>query len=325
MPQPSTNLAGCQIPIDPARSAGGWLDPLPHIIPAGGISLLAGAPNVGKTALVASLLRDLRDGRLIFGHQPNPVSAIALISADRGWLRGAGEWFRRVGYGDILHYAMVDDPAFDPRSLRRKFERTLRLMEMVDKLKLPAHALLSVDPMGLFLGGNLNDYDTCAVACHEIRTMLRDRVLSLLGLAHSIKLRADKRDRYLRLQDQILGSTALFGFGDTQMYLASPEEIAKPYYVFLWHPHGAKPESFQLDRDEQGLFVAYDGADQGNCTRILALFPDDDAEITLAALVELAEAIPLSRATVKRVLETLMERQRIVRVKHGSYRRIVVH
>lgn len=319
---------GCQTPADPSDlrlDINRVLDPLPRIIPAGGISLLAGAPNVGKTALLATLLRQLRDGKLVFGHQPNPVTAIGLITADRGWLRGAGEWFKRIGYGDILHYSMVDDAEFDPRSLRRRFERTQRLADFTDRLKLPAGALLCVDPVSLFLGGNLNDYDGCAIACHEIRAMLRDRALTMMGTAHSAKLRADKRDRYLRLQDQILGSTAIFGFSDTQMYLASPEEINKPYYAFLWHPHAAPCETFRLERDEQGLFVPYAGADQGNCARLLALLPEDGAEQPLPALLELAEALPLSRATVYRVLETLIERERVVKVRVGVYRRLVIH
>ena len=44
-----------------------------------------------------------------------------------------------------------------------------------------------------------------------------------------------------------------------------------------------------------------------------------------ASLRELAEAIPLSRATLFRVLETLIERERIVKVKHGVYKRVVLH
>jgi hypothetical protein len=209
--------------------------------------------------------------------------------------------------------------------LRRKFERVQRLMEMADKLQLPAGSLLLVDPIGLFLGGNLNDYDSCAVACHEIRAMLRDRELTILATAHSAKLKADKRERYLRLQDQLLGSTAIAGFADTQMYLASPEEIGKPYYAFLWHPHTAPPETFKLERDEQGLFVPYSGADEGNCTRVLQFFPEDGADVPLASLVELAEAIPLSRASLYRVLETLIERERIKKVRYGVYARVVLH
>jgi hypothetical protein len=301
------------------------IDPIPRIIPAGGISLLAGGPNVGKTALLAGMMHALKHGLPIFGHQPNPVEAIGIVAADRSWSRGAGEWFHRAGYPDIRHYAMVDDRHFDPKTLRRKFERTARLMEMADRLALPKHSLLLVDPIGLFLGGNLNDYDSCAVACHEIRAMLRDRTWTILATAHSAKLKADKRERYLRLQDQLLGSTAIAGFADTQMYLASPEEIAKPYYAFLWHPHTSPAETFYLERDEQGLFVPYSGADQGNCTRVLALFPEDGSEIELAALRELAGGIPVSKTTLYRVLETLLERDRIVKVRHGVYARVILH
>lgn len=300
------------------------LDPIPTILPYGGISLLAGGPNVGKTALLATLLRNLRDGRPVFGHQPSPLPGLGIIAVDRSWARGAGVWFERVGFGDITHYAMVDDRAFDPRGLRRKFERTLRLMEMIDTLQLPPGSLVIVDPIGLFLGGNLLDYDSCAVACLELRAMIRDRCLTLLATAHSAKLKADRDQRYLRLQDQLLGSTAIAGFSDTQLYLASPEEIGKPFYALLWHPHAAPPETFKLERDEQGLFVPYSGADEGNCTRVLQLFPDNGDEVSLASLRELAEAIPLSRASLFRVLETLVERERIVKVRHGVYRRVVL-
>src|SRR5262245_46438530 len=236
------------------------LDPLPNIIPAHGISLLAGAPNVGKTALLASLALAFRDGRPIFGHQPSHIPAIGVINADRSWARGAGVWFRRAGFPDVRYYSMADDPHFDPRTLRRRFERSQRLIDFTDKLQLPAGSLLIADPVSLFLGGNLLDYDACAVACHEIRHALTLRQLTLIAAAHAAKLKADRRERYLRLQDQILGSTALFGFTDTQMYLASPEETGKPYFTFVWHSHLAPPEFFSLERDEQGLFVPYSGA-----------------------------------------------------------------
>lgn len=299
------------------------LDPIPRIIPTGGISLLAGGPNVGKTALLAGILRQLRDGHPVFGHQPNPIPAIGVVAVDRRWATGAGMWFERAGYPDVLRYALLDDKTFDPRSLRRKFERTQRLLEMVDKLKLPPGGLVVPDPIGLFLGGNLNDYDSCGVACLEIRTGLRDRGLTMWATAHSAKLKADKHERYLRVQDQLLGSTAIAGFADTQMYLASPEEISQPYYAFLWHPHGAPPETFKLERDEQGLFVPYRGTDQGNCTRVLAYLPDDGSELAGAAWYERAAEIPISLATFKRVVEVLQERGRVRRTRRGVYCRVL--
>lgn len=310
MTQSDSNTLACQ------------LDPLPNIIPAYGISLLAGAPNAGKTALLASLACQFRDALPIFGHQPLVLPAIGVVNADRSWARGAGVWFARAGFADVRYYSMADDPSFDPRSLRRRYERTQRLTEFIDRLQLPPESLLFVDPIGLFLGGNLLDYDSCAVACHEIRAALAVRKLTLIASAHSSKLKADKRDRYTKLTDQILGSTAIYGFSDTQMFLASPEETGKPYFTFLWHSHLAPPELFELMRDERGLFVPYDAADQGNCGRVLMLFPQDGSEISLRALRTAAEAIPVSRPTLHRVLQVLLDRQRIVKLRHGVYCRV---
>src|SRR5215831_4712701 len=95
-------------------------DPLHGIIPANGITLFAGAPNVGKTALLTWMARCFRDGTPIFGHTPTRIPAIGFINADRGWTRGAGEWFKRVGFEDVRYYSMADDRTFNPRSLRKK-------------------------------------------------------------------------------------------------------------------------------------------------------------------------------------------------------------
>lgn len=301
------------------------LDPIPDILPFGGISLVAGAAGAGKTALLATMMRDFRDNRPIFGHQPSLLTGLGVVSADRGWERGAGFWFKRAGFGDIRHYCMTDDRTFDPRSLRKKFDRTNRLIEFIDKLKLPPGSLVLVDPIGMFLGGNLCDYDSCAIACCELRAMLRDRGLTLLGSAHTAKMKADKKERYLRLQDAILGSAALFGFGDTQMYLACPDELNKPHYSFLWHSHQAPVEVFNLERDDQGLFHPYTGADRGNCARVLALVPENGAEVTLGTVVELAEAYPLTRRTVQRILLQLVDEGAIEKVRYGAYKRVLKH
>ena len=309
----------CQVPSPIAT-----LDVIPYLLPGAGISILAGAPNIGKTALLSTLLRDLRDGRPIFGHQPRALPGIGVINADRGWTMGAGLWLARAGFPDIKHYSLADDPEFNPKRLRKKHERTDLLANFADRLELPPGSVLDVDPVSLFLGGNLLDYDACMVACHEIRAYLRLRQYTMIATAHAAKLKADKRERYMRMQDQVLGSTAITGFTDSALYLASPQETGKEYYLLVWHPHGAKEETFCLDRDEQGLFVPYTGADTATQTRVLALFPEDGAEVALQALVEAAESIPLSRATVKRALEGLIERGRVVHVRHGTYQRVTL-
>jgi GTPase SAR1 family protein len=306
------------VPPPPSRH------PIPGYIHAYTINLLAGASGVGKSALLASLMAvKFRDALPIFGHPTTKLPAIGVINADRDWESGAGEWFRRAGFSDIRYYSMADDPTFDPRRLRRKFDRPQLLIEFIGKLQLPKDSLVFVDPISLFLGGNLLDYDTCACACHEIRKFLKDAKITSIDTAHSSKLKADQKDRYARLQDRILGSTALLGYSDTQMYLAAPEETGEPFYTFLLHSHLAPAEFHQLARDEQGLFVPYATSDEGNCTRVLLLFPDDGTHVAFADLAKLANALPLSIATLKRVIDVLITRHRVTRVKHGVYQRVV--
>jgi len=317
MTESLTTPNSCQVGANP--------DPLPNIIPYGGITLLAGAPNAGKTALIASLARRFRDSTPIYGHQPSALTDIGIVVADRGWDRGAGVWFERAGYPNIAHYSMADDASFDPRSLRRKFERTARLAEFVDKLKLAPGGLLFVDPLGIFLGGDLLNYDSCAVACYEIRVMLRNRGLTLIGAAHSGKLRAEARERYARVQDMILGSTALLGFSDTQCYLAGPEQTGtKGEYCFMWNSHLAAPEFIELVRDERGLFVVAPDVSLANAGRVLALFPEDGTSLTFRMVVQLALKIPLTQRTVQRTLDKLISMGQIVKVRRGVYARALV-
>lgn len=307
------------------------LSPLPLILPAGGISLLAGSPGVGKTALLATFLRDLLKGLPVFGRQPTRIPGLGVINTDRGWAEGAGLWFARAGFPDVAYYSLADDATLPIKRLRKKWERLDLLFEAIDRLALPWGSVIVVDPVALFLGGNLIDYDTCAVACYEIRRMLRIRGLTMIATAHAKKLAANKKDRYLRLQDQILGSTALFGFTDTQMYLAAPDELQEDYYVFLWQPHMLPAESFMLKRDDQGLFMPY--ADAIGATReskrsaqdesILQLLPADGAILALGAILEaaMAQGIPLSRRTIIRILERLMKAGLIDHAGYGCYRR----
>jgi len=320
--QPASPAASPATPT-PAAAPSTPADLLPNIISHGSISLLSGAAGLGKTALLATIARAFRDGTPVFGHQPNPVAEIGIINADRGWDRGARVWFERAGFPEIKFYSMCDDPAFDPRCLRKKFDRTARLGEFIDKLTLPKRSLLLCDPIGLFLGGNLLDYDGCGVACHEIRVLLRQRELTMMATAHAGKLKADKKDRYARLQDQILGSSALLGFSDTQMVLASPEETGSAYYTFLWVPHLAPPETFLLERDELGIFRLAEGTDAGSAGRILALLPRSGDEITAGELGELAQAIPLTAKTVQRALSQLVAEGQVTKVRRGVYQRLV--
>ncbi len=298
-------------------------DPLPTIIPGASVNLLAGAPGAGKTALMAWILTRFRDQLPLFGHQPNPVTKLAVLCGDRSWTQSTRLWFVLAGYPDIPAYSLLDDEGFNAKRLRNKRDRITILTEGIDKLDLPWGSLLFVDPLALFLGGNILDYDACAVACTEIRQLCRQRGITIIGTAHAGKQRADASSRYIRLQDRIAGSTALFGFTDTQMYLASAEELNEDFCVFRWCPHHAPVADFKLRKTKDGLFVPYDGTEgDHDLTRFAQqLLECIDISPTLTSvrnLVVLAQSqFGMSRATLYRCLEDLVHYHLVVRVGRG--------
>lgn len=339
-------------PASPTRQAP-KIHPIPGVIQFGSVNLLAGAPGVGKTALTATLLRQLRDGEPIFETPTCTPPRIAYLCADRGW-ETAQTWLERAGFPDIIHYSLTDDDDFDDNKLHNKRARLVILRECLDKLgDLPRGSFVCVDPIALFMGGNLLDYDTCAIFLIGIRKICRARGITILGLGHASKQKNDKKEQYRRLQDRILGSAAQHGYGDTQMYLAAPEETGEDFYTFLWQPHLRKPEYFKLMREEEsGLFIPWDGRSATPAVQAppaLTAQPYHPPSQTLRAATQTAEegkllaAIPAelpgvgfgeliaqfreyaSRATIYRYLQQLLSEGIIVQPTHGRYMRAPQH
>lgn len=300
-------------------------DPLPGIIQFGSINLLAGAPGVGKTALVVWLLKQLRDGGEIFGRRATAPPMVAYLCIDRGWYV-ARTWLDRAEFGPIRSYALADDDTFNLEILHNKRARLAVLKQCLDKLGvLPVGTVVIIDPLALFLGGNLNDYDTCAIFLVGIRRIIRERGLTVIGLMHASKQKNDKKEQYKRLQDRIVGSTAQHGYADTQMYLASPDETGEKFYTFVWAPHLSPSEAFKLERTENGLFAPY-GDPRPTLTEqgpILSAIPGTEAGIGFGDLV--TQLPDLSRSTIHRYLGHLVEQGVVERVGHGRYRQPSTH
>ncbi len=313
-------------------------DPLPPVLLGGTINLLAAAPGTGKSTLLAWLARQVRDKTPLWGKPWGPIPWQGIICADRSWYRSTIQWFALEGMQDIPAYSLQDDQRFAKARLKHQHQRIAVFEHCLNELSpskdgcFPLGSLLYVDPLSLFLGGNLLDYDKCMVACAEIREIALAKGLTIIGTAHSSKQRANKNDRYLRLQDRILGSTALFGFTDTQMFIAAPGEVDETidYYCFLWHPHHAPAQTFRFDRDKQGRFVSGEPIEAPNQAPAPVVEPDAVLPLWLAvALAEprtFFELIPLaekcegwSRATLNRRLVQLKKQGLIIQPKYGYY------
>jgi hypothetical protein len=308
--------------------------PIPQVLLGGSINLLAGPPNVGKTAFLANFLKRIRDGQPVFGRQPNPIPLIAILSVDRSWHQSSQLWYDLAGWPDIRHYCLQDDESFPIDLLRQRFKRIQVLKMALDRLgEVPFGTLVNVDPIAPFLGGNLLDYDACMVACTEIRRICRSRGITIIGTAHAGKQKNDKKEQYRRLQDRIVGSTAQFGYTDTQMYLASPEETGEDHYTFLWHPHHTPAETFKLGRAANGLFIPWqepgtipDEAPPPSAG--VSLENEEDREIWDAipengiGFGELIVKANRPKVTVWRALRRGMETGVVLRCGHGVYKRL---
>lgn len=308
---------------DSAARGQAYPDPLPDILTFGSLNLLAGASGVGKTCLLAWLLTQLRDGKPIFDRLPNPPVKLGFVCADRGFT-AARYWLDKAGYADVPFYSLADDDTFITTRLRGKSNLIKILGECFDKLSLPPGSLAVVDPLALFMGGNLNDYTNCAIACLEIRRECRRRQITLIGTAHASKQKSDKKERYQRLQDRILGSTAQLAYGDTQLYLAAPEETNERFYTFLWHSHTAPAATFPLGRDKGGMFVPWaactQAAEEG---AVYQAIPADGSVIPLTTILGLCS--DLSQATVFRRLQELIDQLLVARADKGLYCRTKVN
>lgn len=325
-PVPAPHMATVAAPAAPLAHAA-LLDPLPGILNLGFLNLLAGASGIGKTAFIAAAARAFRDGAPFLGHATHQPQALAYVTADRPWA-DSRLWFDAVGFSDIAQYSIVDDHTLLMSRFRRRADRTQLLLHCLDKLHLPPGGLVFVDPIALFLGGNLLDYDTVAIACIEIHRVLQARRLCAVGLMHASKQKGDPKERYTRVQDRILGSSALLGFTGTQMYLMSPEESGGDYFSFMWNPHHRPAESFELRKDERGLFHQVEDQDRERPAleslgaEVVALykqFPEPPAALSIKELVTLFA--DTSRATLFRRLKTLADAKYIIQAKYGAWKR----
>ena len=307
----------------------GTTDPLPRILTTGSLNLLGGGSGVGKTALLAWMATCFRDGIPIFGHPVNPVPAIGYIAADRPWA-DSRLWFEAVGFPEIHYYSMVDDRQFNTARLqgaKPKIHAEI-FEEFVNNLQMPPGSLLFVDPIALFLGGDLNHYIRMAIGCVNLYRVVLARQLCVVGIVHSGKQKGEK-DRYVRLQDRLSGSMAQLGHTGTQMYLAGPEEMDSPYHTFHWNPHHAPPDTFQIEQDRTtGLFkpVGDDVAAgpplvlSDEVLGFLGGLPPPGTPVNTPGLLQLF-IDSMDRATIFRRVRLCVASGHLRKLKHGVYER----
>lgn len=291
-------------------------DIIPKIFPAGKVTFLSGATGAGKTAWYAGFLAQLFSSQLLYGYQLRRPAYVGVILADRSW-DSHRLWLDLAGVPDIPHYSIVDDYAFNTARLKKRWERATLLQCLIEGMvpEPPYDSLILVDPLALFLGGQLLDYDTSAVALIELGRLCRRRGWTILGMLHTAKLKADPRERYVRPQDRALGSTALAAFAASTFHLATQEETGEDWAELSLVSHHAAPRVVRLLRRAQdGLWeeapavmpTRHERMALEQQERLLDAFPQDGTAISSTQLLAFAKAnLRLKRARVYAILAQL--------------------
>jgi hypothetical protein len=290
--------------------------------------LLSGPPGGGKTTLLAGWCAAFRDGTPIFGKPANQLPWIGTLIADRE-ARDTMQWYQAAGFPDIPNYSLLDDFSVKTAELRKPLAAFSLLTRIVLNLDIPPNGLLVLDPVAPWCGGDLNKYHLVMPAMIDLGRLCLERQITLLGLAHTGKQKADSKDRYQRPQDRILGSTALLGCSGTQMALVPPEDEDSPY-EFTWVPHHAKQETFSLTRGTDGLFLLDAFQQEGGSAiphpEVLECIPASESGVHLKMLrrVLVAKHIEISDPTLFRTLAAYLKLTLVECPAKGVYRRTPV-
>ncbi len=304
-------------------------DPIPGILLYRTVNIFAGAPGVGKTAMIMDWIARMATGRTVWGHPTTCPTGFYYLAGDRQWDSHA-RWLELAGIpeGLVHHYSITDDPLLDLNHLKNTYDALDLFALCLEKLDPQPGSLLIVDPGSpLFIAGSANNSKDVARSLITMSRIIRAKQITILMAAHFGKQSADLTTRYTRPQDRIAGSTAFSGFSDSQFYLVDPEpQNNQPWHLLGWVPRHTRPQEFKCTRGDNGLFIPYNDIEEDvTAQQILDQFVATGST-TYAVIVDRAfELHQLSKATVKRAITRLLEDRRIVRLGRGLYGKINVH
>lgn len=305
------------------------LAPIPRYLPAWQPHFLSGPPGGGKTCFVASLVKALQAGETIFGKASSAPPFIGIVAADREWA-DAKQWYDTAGVPDLPSFSVVDSDI--SLAQLKKRDPLLLLDDIISThFQAPPNSLIIIDPISYWAGGDMNRYMQVYTALIGLNRFCLQHQITVIGLAHTGKQKADAKDRYTRPQDRINGSAALLGCSGTQMALETPDQTETQHYRFTWVPHHAQAESFDLDRDpDTGLFhEAVPTAAQIIRPEILALLPIAPAEPVqpkdVLKLMAGAKLELVSRVSLHAWLKRWCDAGVVEQVAPGQYRRPAQH
>lgn len=221
------------------------------MIPEHQFSMFAGASGCGKTTFLLQAWLEHERGKEWPVMFPQDCKSCGFIIADR--TKGEAETRAEfLGIKNIEFYGLVDDLSLN-LSL---FKDPIKLWETCFSRFQKHHGLVIVDPIGLFMQGNLNEFRSVAMSGASFARYAKQVGSTIIGVHHTTKARSDTG--FLRPQDRVSGSGAFAGYSSTQCMMIEGLEGGEDYDTLVIVPHMTPKEEYRLVRRQDGYFSLYE-------------------------------------------------------------------
>jgi len=235
------------------------------LIPAhGSINLLGGNTHSGKSTLLYDLVRSLRYSVPFFGRDTRAPKEIAVLLADRP-AEDNPMWVRALNEGLIDNFlsAIEDRDYIETIEITSKTGKGMegweKFKKLVDKMECPEESVLIVDVFTSKFLGNLMSIVEVGENMDSINAYCHKRKITVIGTGYGVKPTQDKKQRYTRYIDRMIGASSLRGGASSVMYLATVEEAYGDGYncqVLEAVPRNGPPVRIGLQLDsKQRTFI----------------------------------------------------------------------
>ena len=286
------------------------------LIPANEVSLIYGAPGVGKTRYLFELCHYFLEGKpLDLGGQSFQVQQLNIGYASYDRSTAAAEEL-------LIAYDLIDKIQWKSfRNIHSPDPYTAEPMPL-DRLitQFKGCELIIVDGMGMLMS-DPNKYNVVSRFLRYAGTVCELHNFTMLGNLHAGKERTDSK--ILNPRQKSLGSTAFSGTTECQIYMGQPNQSdpLDPNRIIQWMPHTSGAITQAVAFTKEGRIINTELAlEQDNYELLLIQIPTDKP-FPRETILELAEKLSISRFQCDAWLKKCVQEGRLTKPEYGCYRR----
>ena len=278
------------------------------ILPTNEVHLLGGSSGSGKTTMVFQTLAAWQEGLPVFGHTSNPVP-YCYISMDRS-RSSVNRTFERLGLsGVITRVICQEDLPSSANNITAVIDESLKIY--------PDAVFFVIEGYQTLVGDKGNSYAPVAGLLKRSATLCAKRKITILGVAHSPKMKVDEKFQHPR--EMLLGSVAWAAYSDTIITMDLDE--TKGIITVRILPRNAASEEHEYTFGPNGVLEPADSASPRDRLRIKVAALPVGCTLMTADIIKMGDSVGAKQRTAERVIKDCVTNKVLARVDDGMYTR----